>query len=100
MQTAQLLLLALTATLAACASNPPANRSQRLRNSGVKRLTQRMIIVCASDSPRSAIISTRSRKLSLSRRYQRTHRTMTCSSDLYRSRFYRKDNLSNGQFDS
>ena len=34
----------------------------------LKRLTQRMIVVCASDSPRSAIISTRSRKLSLSRR--------------------------------
>ena len=31
-----------------------------------------MIVVCASESPRSAIISTRSRKLSLYRRYQRT----------------------------
>ena len=35
-----------------------------------------MIVVCASESPRSAIISTRSRKLSLYRRYQRTHSTM------------------------
>ena len=35
-----------------------------------------MIVVCASESPRSAIISTRSRKLSLNRRYQRTHRMM------------------------
>src|ERR1700677_2835181 len=33
-----------------------------------------MIVVCAS--PRSAIISARSRKLSLYRRYQRTQRTM------------------------
>src|ERR1700722_19778829 len=35
-----------------------------------------MIVVCARESPRSAIISTRSRKLSLSRRYQRTQRTI------------------------
>jgi hypothetical protein len=35
-----------------------------------------MIVVWARDSPRSAIISTRSRKLSLYRRYQRTQRTM------------------------
>ena len=35
-----------------------------------------MIVVCASESPRSAIISTRSRKLSLYRRYQRTQSTM------------------------
>src|SRR5580698_9392257 len=34
-----------------------------------------MIVVCASESPRSAIISTRSRKLSLYRRYQRTQST-------------------------
>src|SRR5438445_13328859 len=33
-----------------------------------------MIVVCAIDRPRSAIISTRSRRLSLKRRYQRTHR--------------------------
>src|ERR1700722_20662657 len=35
-----------------------------------------MIVVCARESPRSAIISTRSRKLSLERRYQRTQRTI------------------------
>src|SRR5580704_16929325 len=35
-----------------------------------------MIVVCARESPRSAIISTRSRKLSLYRRYQRTQSTM------------------------
>src|SRR5580700_4048831 len=35
-----------------------------------------MIVVCASESPRSAIISTRSRKLSLYRRYHRTQSTM------------------------
>ena len=35
-----------------------------------------MIVVCASESPRSAIISTRSRKLGLYRRYQRTQSTM------------------------
>jgi hypothetical protein len=35
-----------------------------------------MIVVCASESPRSAIISTRSRKLSFYRRYQRTQSTM------------------------
>jgi len=32
------------------------------------------------DKPRSAIISTRSRKLSLKRRYHRTHKTMTSRS--------------------
>src|SRR4029077_7619389 len=42
--------------------------------------TQRMIVVCAIDRPRSAIISTRSRRLSLKRRYQRTHRMMTSRS--------------------
>jgi len=51
-------------------------RFQRLTNSGVKCFTQRMIVVCASDNPRSTIISTRSRRLSLWRRYQRTHRIM------------------------
>src|SRR5580704_17007444 len=35
-----------------------------------------MIVVCARESPRSAIISERSRKLSLYRRYQRTQSTM------------------------
>src|SRR5580704_794609 len=35
-----------------------------------------MIVVCARESPRSAIISARSRKLSLYRRYQRTQSTM------------------------
>jgi hypothetical protein len=35
-----------------------------------------MMVVRASGSPRSAIISTRSRKLSLKRKYQRTHRMM------------------------
>src|SRR5262245_12784585 len=35
-----------------------------------------MIVVCAIDRPRSAIISTKSRRLSLNRRYQRTHRMM------------------------
>src|SRR5690349_19188651 len=38
------------------------------------------MVVCAIDKPRSAIISTRSRKLSLNRRYQRTHRMMTSRS--------------------
>jgi hypothetical protein len=42
-----------------------ANRFQRLTNSGVKRLIQRMIVVCDSDRPRSTITSTRSRRLSL-----------------------------------
>src|ERR1700722_9225148 len=35
-----------------------------------------MIVVCARESPRSVIISARSRKLSLYRRYQRTQSTM------------------------
>jgi hypothetical protein len=35
-----------------------------------------MIVVCARESPRSAIISARSRKLSLYRRYQRTQSTI------------------------
>src|SRR5215471_4892730 len=35
-----------------------------------------MTVVWAIDRPRSAIISTRSRKLSLKRRYHRTHSTM------------------------
>ena len=35
-----------------------------------------MIVVCATESPRSAIISARSRKLSLYRRHQRTQSTM------------------------
>src|ERR1700693_4888521 len=39
-----------------------------------------MIVVCARDRPRSAIISTSSRRLSLNRRYQRTHRMMTSRS--------------------
>src|ERR1700682_4769521 len=38
------------------------------------------MVVCASDRPRSAIISTRSRRLSLKRRYQRTHRMITSRS--------------------
>src|SRR6266849_4524206 len=38
------------------------------------------MVVCATDRPRSAIISTRSRRLSLKRRYQRTHRMMTSRS--------------------
>src|SRR5260221_3081223 len=38
------------------------------------------MVVCAIDRPRSAIISTRSRRLSLNRRYQRTHRMMTSRS--------------------
>src|SRR6516164_2525891 len=42
--------------------------------------TQRMIVVCAIDRPRSTIISTRSRRLSLKRRYQRTHRMTTSRS--------------------
>jgi hypothetical protein len=37
---------------------------------------RRMMVVWARDNPRSAIISTRSRKLSLYRRYQRTQRMM------------------------
>ncbi|MGF6298087.1 hypothetical protein OKW42_001417 [Paraburkholderia sp. WC7.3d] len=40
-------------------------RFHRFTNSGAKRRTQRRIVVCASDRPRSAIISTRSRRLSL-----------------------------------
>src|SRR6266567_4063413 len=39
-----------------------------------------MIVVCAIDRPRSAIISTRCRRLSLNQRYQRTHRMMTSRS--------------------
>src|SRR5882672_1881986 len=39
-----------------------------------------MIVVCAIDRPRSAIISTKSRRLSLNRRYQRTHRMTTSRS--------------------
>src|SRR5450755_2998252 len=39
-----------------------------------------MIVVCASARPRSAIISTRSRRLSLNRRYHRTHTMMTSRS--------------------
>src|SRR5260221_1585394 len=38
------------------------------------------MVVCAIDRPRSAIISIRSRRLSLNRRYQRTHRMMTSRS--------------------
>src|SRR5260221_9585487 len=38
------------------------------------------MVVCAIDRPRSAIISTRSRRLSLNRRYQRTHKMMTSRS--------------------
>ena len=41
------------------------NRFQRFSNSGAKRCTQRMIVVWAKVRPRSAIISTRSRKLQL-----------------------------------
>jgi hypothetical protein len=43
---------------------------------GAYRCTQRMMVVWAIDRPRSAIISTRSRKLSLERRYHLTHSTM------------------------
>src|SRR6202045_1509133 len=57
-----------------------ANRFQRFSNSGAYRHTQRIMVVWASDRPRSAIISTRSRRLSLKRRYQRTHRMMTSRS--------------------
>jgi hypothetical protein len=39
-------------------------------------LIPRMIVVCANEIPRSAIISMRSRKLSLNLRYQRTQRMM------------------------
>src|SRR5579859_6614573 len=39
-----------------------------------------MTVVCAIDRPRSAIISTRSRKLSLKRRYHLTHNTITSRS--------------------
>jgi hypothetical protein len=49
-------------------------------NSGAYRCTHRRIVVWASEKPRSAIISTRSRKLSLKRRYHRTHRMMTSRS--------------------
>jgi hypothetical protein len=42
----------------------------------IARWIQRMIVVCARDIPRSAIISTRSRKLSLNRRYHRTQTMM------------------------
>jgi hypothetical protein len=51
-----------------------AERFHRLTKSGTYRCPQHKIDVCASRSPRSAIISTKSRKLSLQRRYQRTHR--------------------------
>src|ERR1039457_6344769 len=39
-----------------------------------------MIVVCASGRPRSAIISTKSRRLSLNRGYHRTHTMMTSRS--------------------
>ena len=51
-------------------ANPPLFEFRNIR------WTQPMIVVWARDNPRSAIISTRSRKLSLYRRYQRTQRTM------------------------
>src|SRR5215470_1635303 len=47
-----------------------------------------MIVVCAIDRPRSTIISTRSRKLSLKRRYQRTHRMTTSRSKWLEQLFY------------
>src|SRR6266403_192825 len=48
-----------------------------------------MMVVCAIDRPRSAIISTRSRRLSLKRRYQRTHRiTMPRSMATLEQLFY------------
>ena len=37
------------------------NRFQRFSNSGTYRATHRMIVVCETVTPRSAIISTRSR---------------------------------------
>jgi hypothetical protein len=59
---------------------PLLKQFQRLMNSGVYRRTQRRIVVCATCKPRSAIISTRSRKLSSWRRYQRTHKMITSRS--------------------
>src|SRR6516225_3353345 len=41
-----------------------------------------MMVVCAIDRPRSTIISTRSRRLSLKRRYQRTHRMHAQDNDV------------------
>src|SRR5260221_14169680 len=41
-----------------------------------------MMVVCAIDRPRSAIISTRSRRLSLYRRYQRTHTGQALATEL------------------
>ena len=48
---------------------------QRFSNSGIKRCTQRRIVVCVTSIPRSAIICTKSRELSLYVRYQRTQST-------------------------
>lgn len=56
-------------------SDPSIVAEYYYRNVGGK-----LLLVCASDRPRSAIISTRSRKLSLNRRYQRTHRMTTSRS--------------------
>jgi hypothetical protein len=53
-----------------------AKRCQRFSNSGTYRCTQRRIVVCAGVSPRSAIISTRSRNDNLDRKYHRTQTMM------------------------
>jgi len=42
-----------------------ANRIQRFLNSGMKRRTQRRTVVWANSTPRPAVISTKSRYLSL-----------------------------------
>ncbi len=53
-----------------------AKRFHRFSNSGTYRWIQRIIVVWAREIPRSTILSTRSRKLSLNRRYHRTQRMM------------------------
>src|SRR5580698_10032876 len=53
-----------------------AYRLQRFSNSGTYCCTHRRIVVWDRVMPRSAIIWTRSRELSLKARYHRTHSTM------------------------
>src|SRR6266851_722389 len=45
-----------------------------------QRWTQRRIVVCVTEMPRSAIMITRSRRLSLKLVYQAAHKTMICPS--------------------
>src|ERR1017187_7323246 len=56
------------------------NRFQRFSNSGTYRVTHRSIVECATCTPRSAIISTRSRYDSRYVMYPRTHNSMMSAS--------------------